>query len=150
MVTSKSWLLSLFLLIVCCHRRGVICGNVWWSWRPLVRGAYAGLLILGLCQVNIRWWMGSSLWGWIGWRLYCFLSDIAVNLLVTAMVFFHWLSWSFSLSRTFILSLVCLLISPISDFVGLINRYDRLVLKFNWLWFDFKKGWLFGYTVYFV
>ena len=56
-----------------------------------------------------------------------FLLVIAVNHLVTALVFFPWLSYS--LIYVFILSSLCLLILPISDFVGLINRYDGLVLN---------------------
>ena len=47
---------------------------------------------------------------------------IAVNQLVTALVFFHSLSCSLSMRCVFILSSICLLIFPISDFVRLINR----------------------------
>ena len=60
-----------------------------------------------------------------------FLLVIAENQLVTALVAFHWLSCSLSMSCVFILSRICLLIFPISDFEGLINRYDGLVLKFG-------------------
>ena len=87
MVTSNSCLLS-FLTMVCCHGRVVICCSAWWSWYPLVRRVYAGQLILELCQAYVRWWRGRSLWCQIGWMLYFFFLDMAVNQLVTTLVFF--------------------------------------------------------------
>ena len=60
-----------------------------------------------------------------------FLLVIAVNQLVTALMFFHWLSCCLSMSCVFILSSICLLIFPISDFEELINRYVGLVMKFG-------------------
>ena len=50
-----------------------------------------------------------------------FLLGIAVNQLVKALVFLHWLSCSLFLNCVFILSSMCLLIFPISDIEELIN-----------------------------
>ena len=50
-----------------------------------------------------------------------------------ALVFFHWLGCSLSMSSVFILSSTCLQIIPISDFGQLINRYVGLVMNFG-LW----------------
>ena len=54
---------------------------------------------------------------------------IAVNQLMTALVFFLWLSCNLYMSHVFILSSIGLLVFPISDFERFINQYVGLVLK---------------------
>ncbi len=52
---------------------------------------------------------------------------------MTKSVFFHWFRLEAATTLEFILSTVCLLILPISGFIGLINLHVRLFLKLG-LW----------------
>ena len=64
----------------------------------------------------------------------CFcLSLILLNQFNTAAVFFHWLMLVRSMIFLFMRSNICLLILPISDFVGLMRRHVGLLSKLG-LW----------------
>ena len=62
----------------------------------------------------------------------CFLSAL-LNHLITSSVFFHWFSSVAALTFVFMISRICLLILPISGFVGLISLHLGLFQKFG-LW----------------
>ena len=54
----------------------------------------------------------------------CFLLLMFLNQLIVSEVFFHWFTFVLLSSDLLILSKICLLILPISDFDGLISLND--------------------------
>ena len=54
----------------------------------------------------------------------CFLLLMFLNQLIASEVFFHWFTFVLLSSDLLILSKICLLILPISDFDGLISLND--------------------------
>ena len=55
----------------------------------------------------------------------CFLLLMFLNQLIASEVFFHWFTFVLLSSDLLILSKICLLILPISDFDGLISLNDE-------------------------
>ena len=78
----------------------------------------------------------------------CCMPVNRVNQAKTALVFFHWFSFSLLTSVVLMWSRSCLLIFPISDLAGLIRRQVGLLADSRLVVFESNKGFTFGSDVY--